>query len=653
LSRTILVIALLAAGARDARAADPPKEIANLFPAETLAYFELHNTAEIASQLAAVFKGTVLEDSIPFIHGRKDSAKTVAELGSKRQVALLGLLGSPELLAEFKKLRIGAGVTGIAQNGDPEAALVVLTHDSPAAGLAARAYLTMSPQLRRVGEISKIPIFQYRTPNIHYDPNGTQLIQNDKPFTDGPYEMTFAYTPGLFVIGTNKTAISHVLKRFLGEEKKGGLGGTSAFKEAVAAHRQTGLFFWVNYRDLNAKLSAAGQLNSLPRGEFDLRTLVTGGDSDLYQWFNLTSNPKAVKTLAGSVRFRDGGVAATVAATFDPAHKSPLLDLLSGPNVKMELLHHAPRPATYAIGLSLPEKNRAAVVIEFLDAVAKSTGELGRLPHDVVKEIEGKYKIAVAKDLIAKMKAVTIVMPARQDLPKGGKPGPTLVFHMADAGAATAWEGFVPKLLADLGGAASVGEPSLESINGIKVFTVSGVGLRWKAPVHYARNQATIAIGLDRKLVAAAVVANAAASVIGGGRMVSPPGGREPVAAFGVVSLGEVLPDLFMKPRPSGPVVPAENPLVMPNGQPVPETVIAELKKARKELTASFATFAPATVSARRSGNEVRFELFQPKVQNGALKPLIDATANWLDKTSSLGGMNGRFDDLEIIKGQR
>ena len=81
----------------------------------------------------------------------------------------------------------------------------------------------MSSQLRRVGEVSKIPIFQYRTPNIHYDPNGTPLIQNDKPFTDGPYEMTFAYTPGLFVIGTNKTAIGHVIKRFLGEEKSGDL----------------------------------------------------------------------------------------------------------------------------------------------------------------------------------------------------------------------------------------------------------------------------------------------------------------------------------------------------------------------------------------------------------------------------------------------
>ena len=125
---------------------------------------------------------------------------------------------------------------------------------------------------------------------------------------------------------------------------------------------------------MNAKFGAAGQLNNLPRGGLDLRTLLRGGDSDFYEWFNLTANPKAVKTLAGSIRFRDGGMAATVAVTFDPSQKSTLLDFLSGPSMRMELLHHAPRPATYAIGLSLPEKNRAAVVIEFLDAIAKSTG---------------------------------------------------------------------------------------------------------------------------------------------------------------------------------------------------------------------------------------------------------------------------------------
>src|SRR5262249_29148096 len=118
--------------------AAPPADIAELFPPGTLAYAELHNPVELAPQLAAVFKGTALEDSIPFIHGRKDAAKTLFDLNGKRQLALLGLLTSPEMLAEFKKLHVAGGLTGFTENGDPDAALVVLTHDSPAAGLAAR-----------------------------------------------------------------------------------------------------------------------------------------------------------------------------------------------------------------------------------------------------------------------------------------------------------------------------------------------------------------------------------------------------------------------------------------------------------------------------------------------------------------------------------
>lgn len=654
MSRFIQVIAvtLFATCTAPARAAEPPKEIADLFPANTLVFAELHNTAELSPQLAAVFKGTILEDSIPFIHARKDTAKTLTELASKRQIALLGMLASPELLAEFKKLRIAAGITGFTANGEPEAALVILTHDSPAVGLAARAYLTLSQQVRKVGEVAKVPVFQYRTPNINYDPNGNPLIQNDKPFTDGPHEMTFAYTPGLFVIGTSKTAIGHAIKRYQGEERTGGLGGTTAFKDAILAHRQTGMFFYVSYQDFVSKSGSAARMNGLPRGDIDLRTLLTGGESDLFEWFMLTANPKAVKSVAGCIRFRDGGLAATVAATFDPAHRSPLLDFLSGPGVKLELLHHAPRPTTMAFGVTLPEKKRADAVIGFLDAIAKSNGELGRLPHDIVKELDNKYKLAIADGLIAKVNAITILMPAKQELPKGGKPGPMLVLHTTDAAAATAWENFFPKLLADLGGAGSVAEPSLETINGIKVFTVPGAGLRWNAPVHYARNRASIAIGLDRKLVAAAVIADAITSVIGGNKAVSPPGGRDPAPCFGIISLGEVLPNLFAKPRPSGPVVPVEETIVMPNGQPVPESVIAELRKAGKDLTASLATLAPATLTVRRTGNELRFELVQPKIQNGALKPIIDAASNWLDKSSGMAGMNRRYEDLEIIKGQ-
>jgi len=634
--------------------ADPPKEIANLFPSDTLAYAELFNTAELSPQLAALFKGSVLEDGLSFVHARKDAAKTMMELGNKRQLALIGLLTSSELLAEFKKLRIAAGVTGLTENGDVEAVLVILTSESPAAGLAARAYLSMSPQLRKVGEVSKIPVFQYRTPNIIYDPNGNQLIQHDKPFMDGPHEPTFAYMPGIFVIGTSKSAVSLPLRRFLGEEKGRGLGSAAAFQAAAAAYRQTGLFFILNYPEVISKLRSVGPLQAAKEGQgFTLRSLLAGGDSRFLEWFPFTATPKSVKSIAGCIRFRDGSIVATVAATFDPAQPSPLTTFLSGASVQLEILHHAPAPARWAFAVTLPEKNRGNAVVNFLDALMKSNGELGRLPHDIVNELEAKYRLSVADGLIGKVQDVTLIMPSKQELPKGGKPGPLIVLHTADNAAAEAWGDFFPKLIGHLGGNANPPQASIETINGIKVYTVPGAGLRWNAPLHCARNRTVVAIGLDRRLVASAVIPNAAGSVIGKDRGVSPAGGTEPTPIIGIVSLGHVIPSLFENPRPSGPVVPVEEPGRMPNGQPIPASVIEDMKKARKDLAMALESLPPAVMSVRRGNNELRLEIVQPKVQNGSLKTLIDATTNWLDRSSSYADANSnrRYEELDVIKG--
>jgi hypothetical protein len=637
---------LLLLCAAEGRAADTPSDIAALFPAETLAYAEVCNTAELAPQLAALFRGSVVEDSIPFIHSRKDAARTMMELGNKQSVALLGLFASPEMLAEFKRLRIAAGVTGFTTSGDPEAAIVILTHDSPAAGLAARAYLTMSTQVRRVGEVAKVPIFQYRTPNINYDPNGNPLIQHDKPFTDGPHELTFAYTPGLLAIGTSKTAVGIVIRRYLGAEKSGGLDRTARFREAVAAHRQTGLFFFVNYPELSSRFATAVRAGERHRRTGPtLPALFGGGEWEALEWLSFIANAKAVRDLSGCIRFRDGGLQATIVAIVDPTQKSPLFDSLSGSAVPFESLHHAHRPASLAVSFALPEKDRPAAVIGFLDAVAKADGVLGKLPSDVVKELTDKHRIAVAEGLIGKLRAVTIVVPSKQELPKGGRSGPMLVLHAADAAAAGAWEEFLPKLVGELAGAAGPLQPSAETINGVKVLTVAGAGLRWNAPVHFARSGAVVAVGLDRKLVAAAVGADAARSVVGGEKAISPPG-DSPVL-FGVVSLGVVLPALFERPRGSGPVVPVEEPPVLHNGQPIPEGIIEELKKARKDLAAALGTLAPATVSVRRKGNELRFELFQPRVAQGDLKAVIDAAANWLDRSAGLSGQNRGLSELD------
>jgi hypothetical protein len=610
-----------------------PADVADLFPPGTLAYAELTNPAELAPQLAAVFKGTVLEDSIPFIHKRKDAATTLTELQGKRELAGLGLLASPEMMAEFKKLRgVAVGLVGFSTSGEPEVALVVLTGDSPAAGLAARAFLTMTATLRKVGEVSKVPVFQYRVPNINYDMNGVPTVANDKPPVESSHDLTFAYTPGLFVVGSSKLAVSHSIKRFLGEEK-GGLATTLPFKEAAAIHRQTGVFYFVNFPELAAK--------------FDSANKSRGGmlEPDAYAWFKMMANAKAITSIAGNIRFRDGGVSATFAASFDPKQKSPLMEFLSGSGVNVELLHHARRPATMAFCVTMPEKNRATTVIGLLDAIAKANGELGRLPSDRVKELEEKYKGSVTDGLLGKTRAITVVVPTKQELPKGTKPFPLLILHSDDAATATAWEEFLPKLIADVSGAATLPQVSTETIGGMKVFSLPGNGLPWNGPIHYARNGTAVAIGLDRKLVAAAATPDPSAAITGGDKSVLPPTG-DPVVLFGAVAMGDAIAGLLEKSRPEGAVVPVQVedvPLPPGVGNPVPENLMEDLKKARKEFFTAIGTLSPATILVRRSGNELRVEVFQPKVQAGGLKSVIDSGANWLDKWGGLIGSQNPF----------
>ena len=202
----------------------------------------------------------------------------------------------------------------------------------------------------------------------------------------------------------------------------------------------------MNYPDFTAKFGTATRVRGLPRGEGDdLRSLLAGGESELYEWFNLTANPKAVKSLAGCIRFRDGGVSATVAAMFDRAQKSPLLDFLSA---RCETRTAPPRSSARDVvhGHSSGDETREAAIGFSMPSRKEWRGR--SLPHDIVKELGDKYKLAIADGLIGKIHAVTVAMPAKQELPKGGKPGPMLVLHTNDADSAAAWEDFVPKLLA-------------------------------------------------------------------------------------------------------------------------------------------------------------------------------------------------------------
>jgi hypothetical protein len=621
LSRSFLAVAVLVAFAAPAMAA-PPADVADLFPPGTLAYAELHAPAELGPQLAAVVKGTALEDSVPFIHGKKDQAKTLQEFHAKRQLAELALLVSPEVLSEFRKLGgVAVGLVGFSDRGEPEVALAVLTGDSAAAGLAARALVTTSPTLRKVAEVSKVPVFQYRQPVIQYDPNGQPKLNNDKPPAEGPYERTFAYTPGLLVVATSKAALAPVVKRFLGEEKDS-LRGAEGFKAAAAEYRKPGLFFYADSPQLLAKANAAGQARGEPF------------ESDLLAWLRLTANQKALKAVAGLAQFRDGGLSLTVGARLDPAQKSPLAELLSGPAAKSDALKFAKKPASFAATFNLPEKDRAAALVGFLDATAKAGGELGRLPGDVLKDAEQKQKVP-ARELLAKVRAVTVVVPAKQDLPKGARPLPLLVLQLEGAAAAAAWEEALPKLVAEVSGEKPA-EPSAETVGGVKVLSLPATGLSWKSAVHFARKDAVLVVGQDRKLVAAALSPDAAA-VVGDGGFSLPKGD---LALVGVLNVGDLLGAIEVSPGAGPQQFLQPGPGIVKGRLLPPEEAVKESDKARAALVAAFGQLPPAAVSVRRAGAELKLEIFQPKVQGGGLKGVIDAAADWAERLIEMDPRN-------------
>ena len=290
--------------------------------------------------------------------------------------------------------------------------------------------------------------------------------------------------------------------------------------------------------------------------------------------------------------------------------------------------------------MNLPEKNRTAVLLDFLDAIAKAHGVLGRLPGELVKELEAKYKLSLRDGLLAKVRAVTVILPEKQQLPKGAKALPILVLHMEDGDSATAWEEFLPKLVGEIAGE-KPSPPSSEIVNGVKVFSLPATGLPWKSAIHFTRKDAVLVVGQDRKLVAAASTPDAAASVAGGKPLPVPKGN---LALLGTLNIGALLGAIDIS-KTTRPVESIELPDLRPRRGELlpPDELLKQADKARAAFLAEFKQLPPTVIAVRRVENELRLELFQAKVQGGGLTPMIKSGVDWFDKRMNLRNPNGQF----------
>jgi hypothetical protein len=219
------------------------------------------------------------------------------------------------------------------------------------------------------------------------------------------------------------------------------------------------------------------------------------------------------------------------------------------------------------------------------------------------------------------------------------------VLHLDDAATSSAWEEALPKIVGELAGEKPP-QPSSETIDGVKVLSLPGTALPWKSAVHYAHKDTVLVIGQDRKIVAAALVPDATTSVAGGARPLVVPAGD--LALLGAVNLGELVAMVEL-PVTSGP------PRPVPGFGPrnrlgdvlnAPEELLKEVEKAREAFLAAFGELPPAAVTVRRAGDELRLEVFQPKVQGGGLTPVINAGVNWFDKRMNLRDPNRAAIDI-------
>jgi hypothetical protein len=576
-----------------------------LFPAGTLAYAELRDPATVADTLAAMVKGTSLEDGLKLLHDRRDSNKEPRLFHGQPGLSLTTTITSPEFLAEFRKLHGAAvGLTGFTKDHEPKVAAVVLLGDASAAALLVRAYLANEATFRRVDTLDGVPVFQSRAaPVVTFDQNtGKQIVPEPAKATEGPLEPTFAFAPGLFVVGSNKEAVADVLAR----HRKAATDSLAAAATFCEVTRMPGVNFFVR---LPAFVKAADAAKKAKKDVIDPARLA---------FLRLAVNPNAVPTVFGHFSLRPDGIGLTVEASRDPKFDSPLVDLLDGRVAEM-----APRTwptdVATAVTLGLPSRpKRAATVTRFADALAKANGEVGKLPSDTLADIEQRTRLPIRENLLASVEGVSVLLPPKQELPAKVEPLPLVALHLESEQAATELLRVLPNLLSAPTGADTPASPTSETVNGTKVLSVRPTN----CTVHYAQAESTLILGLDRKWVAACGTATR-------GKNLSALRAAGPDAAFAVgVPLGLAMYDRWPVLFPS---VGGNSPLSVIDGGLGFGPTQQQPLFTEKELTAAFGPMPPlvgrVTKTPERLTAEVRID-FGP----AGAKPMIERLIPVIEK---------------------
>ena len=596
MSRAMLIFSILLGCLPIANAAEP-KDLTELFPLGTLAYAEIGDPAGTSDSIADFVKGTLLADSLGHGHDRRDKMMPAMPLHGLKKAGERSLLTSPEMLAEFTKLRgVAAAITGFdAKTGRPSLAIAFVLGDGNLFGFLVRQYLLTTENIRRVGKIDGVPVFQNRgLTGAITDENGKPEAIDDPAPAQGSAELTYFYAPGLFVIGSGVEAVRDVYRRFASTEKSASYAAAAQLKLHVEARKKPGVYFCAELAAFEQQLIAAKRLT---KAEW-LRLPVVS-----YIRFLLV--PKQVESFAGSLQMQPDGWELTANAKFKVGGESPLLALLSGGEASFESARGAPADSIGAFTLAFPAQDkRAKAILAAADCIAKALGQAGALPTELAREAE-KNDLKLQAEMLPMIRSATVVLPKPSTDAKAKPATPLAILGFEDEAAAKAWLIHLPKLSQLLSGAEKLPEPASETIQTIKVYGL----VHEFVPIHYGVAGSRIIVGRDRDAVAkgATSAANPWPKIEG------------THAALGAVAFA----DVWEKLSPRTPTLqPESGQRKMIDDQPVPAAVDPRAA-ATVEFRKVTAAMPPVVLRANASGQTLTVRLGQKDLK----KPL----AKWLE----------------------
>jgi hypothetical protein len=623
-----------------------PKDPAELFPAQTLAYLEVRQPDKLTRELASLIKGSSLEDLAAVL------AKARTERGDTQDgiyfgnfiFGELGMLFSPEALAEFGRMGGGAvGITGWTKDEGPEVVGVLYYGQSNLFPMYLRAYLAADSEIRIAGKVEGVNLYRARGRDYYIGssggPGGAPPAQ--PPIKDkGP---TFALLPGMAIIASTPKAAGDAVRRAKKKVSEPALSSTTTFKKDTLREKAN-VFAYADVAALTtqADAAAAGKRNR--------------------DWDSLKAvfNPRGMGTAVAALSLQNGNLNFRAQVQVDPKQPSPLFDLLPDKKAALDGLHFAPKDGLLTLTMPWPDgAKRWGQVLAFADALARAEGApADQLPSKMIADAEQKAGLNLGNDLFAKVAGFTLTVDPHGERAKSAMPMQRTV-TATDADAAKALDELVPKVLA-LGGRGPAGAPTAEKVNGVTVRNIPGENLPWREALYFGREGKTLVLGPTKEEVAAALAGGAKnGGLLGEAKaaaVLKDTGDAQVVGAWSlpeaVIAWMKLVTVTKSANTATKPPLGGAPPGGIPQAAPPKEKAGSAEEKLVKEMRQVVAPLAPAVVTLTRKDGLVVLETKQAglkTVSARAINVMIDEAVRQLMSRRG-GGINSSAPIVEPSK---